>query len=366
MARSWASFATALLLLQACGDEVIEPTDAGTTADAGSFDAGETDAGGTDAAMVDAGGPTDAGPSDEELCFAADADCGFIDDGRGRAIDCGDCTGAGETCGALTPNRCAVGECVPRTCEDFAITCGSIGDGCDGTLECGTCDAGLTCTEGVCFDAPDTCDDGRIVNECGGCGPTRFPVGSACGCSSVFRCYTGSRLIDQSLAFCDDGDMDGDVARTLPMTDDSVDEYSEVMGMLDVEPAHPQSAILRSNLAQDTDTYEVYVEDVFTGIFGAEVEVVVPTGYTIELCYEHVQDSILGAAYLTCDVGAVELSTWDECCARSTPADTVVRIETGIAGTSALLDNSGTSRIRVEAVDGPADACVMYTVRYRF
>ena len=46
-------------------------------------------------------------------------------------------------------------ECVPATECAEAVVCGQAGDGCGGTIECGTCDAGETCNAGVC-EAPNT------------------------------------------------------------------------------------------------------------------------------------------------------------------------------------------------------------------
>jgi len=49
--------------------------------------------------------------------------------------------------------------CMPTSCAAQGTTCGSIADGCGGTLTCGTC------------TAPQTCGGGGVANVCGG-GPT--------------------------------------------------------------------------------------------------------------------------------------------------------------------------------------------------
>jgi len=41
-------------------------------------------------------------------------------------------------------------DCVPTTCVAEGYACGNISDGCSGTLDCGTCATGYTCTLGVC------------------------------------------------------------------------------------------------------------------------------------------------------------------------------------------------------------------------
>ena len=40
--------------------------------------------------------------------------------------------------------------CVPDTCASLGYNCGSWGDGCGGTLDCGTCASGYVCTAGTC------------------------------------------------------------------------------------------------------------------------------------------------------------------------------------------------------------------------
>jgi len=73
-------------------------------------------------------------------CAAEGAECGSIEDGCGGSLDCGSCT-APETCGGGgTANVCGTGSCVPLTCEEAGATCGQVDDGCGGELDCGPCD----------------------------------------------------------------------------------------------------------------------------------------------------------------------------------------------------------------------------------
>ncbi|HRI54691.1 MAG TPA: hypothetical protein PLW65_31355, partial [Pseudomonadota bacterium] len=61
-------------------------------------------------------------------------------------IQCGNCTVSGQTCGGGgVPGKCGAPMCTPRTCASANANCGVIGDGCGGTLNCGTCPAGQTC-----------------------------------------------------------------------------------------------------------------------------------------------------------------------------------------------------------------------------
>jgi len=41
--------------------------------------------------------------------------------------------------------------CIPYTCSVLGYGCGTWSDGCGGTLDCGTCASGYTCTSGVCI-----------------------------------------------------------------------------------------------------------------------------------------------------------------------------------------------------------------------
>src|SRR5206468_355790 len=95
-------------------------------------------------------------------CAAQGKDCGTIADGCGGTLTCGACT-APQTCGgAGAANVC--GTCTPTTCAAQGKNCGTIADGCGGTLTCGACTAPQTCGAGVanvCGTAP-TCDDGNL------------------------------------------------------------------------------------------------------------------------------------------------------------------------------------------------------------
>jgi hypothetical protein len=77
--------------------------------------------------------------------------------------------------------------CVPQTCQQQNAQCGSVTDGCNGTLNCGTCAAGLTCQANQCQCKPLTCAQ---LNVCGsadnGCGGT-----INCNCRPGFTCSDG-------------------------------------------------------------------------------------------------------------------------------------------------------------------------------
>jgi hypothetical protein len=65
------------------------------------------------------------------------------------------------------------GVCVPKTCVELGQACGAASDGCGGSLACGTCGAGSTCSSaGQCVCQPSaatelSCGDGRD-DDCDG------------------------------------------------------------------------------------------------------------------------------------------------------------------------------------------------------
>ncbi len=120
--------------------------------------------------------------------------CGTIGDGCRRSLDCGACP-----TGFLCSDGLCIGDetCPRRTSCDVegATYCGAIGDGCGGSLECGGCAEGLSCQGGVCVApgcVPLGCESaaGRFCGtvgdgcggtlECGGC-----PGGGACGGAGI-------------------------------------------------------------------------------------------------------------------------------------------------------------------------------------
>jgi hypothetical protein len=99
------------------------------------------------------------------------------------------------------PNICGNGPCNPATCTMLGYTCGMWPDGCNSTIDCGTCASNLTCGGGgmkgqcgtICvsqtcaqqgFDcgmATDGC--GNVINCGGSC-----PMGQICGAAKANKC----------------------------------------------------------------------------------------------------------------------------------------------------------------------------------
>jgi len=89
-----------------------------------------------------------------------------------QPLNCGSCTPPDTCGGGGTPNVCG---CVPTTCAAQSASCGTIPDGCGGTLSCGTC------------TAPGTCGGDGTPNVCGG----RIPCSGHTDCISTRLCVEG-------------------------------------------------------------------------------------------------------------------------------------------------------------------------------
>ena len=114
-------------------------------------------------------------PCTPTTCTALGYDCGVAADGCGGVLNCGSCTdpqycggGGYSTCGGsngLSPDGSVA--CTPKTCSSLGYTCGVAGDGCGGTLSCGSC------------TAPQYCGGGGF-NQCGGNSGFSADGGVAC------------------------------------------------------------------------------------------------------------------------------------------------------------------------------------------
>jgi hypothetical protein len=153
----------------------------------GSFgDSGNTS---VDSGTPDASMPTgDSGTGCVPLtCTKLKANCGLQGDGCGGSVNCGSCMGT-ETCGGGgVHNQCGgSANCVPKTTCPTGQNCGVASDGCGGSIPCGMC------------TAPATCGGGGTPSQCGQpkCTPlTTCPAGKNCGvisdgCGGTINCGT--------------------------------------------------------------------------------------------------------------------------------------------------------------------------------
>jgi hypothetical protein len=124
--------------------------DGGATGSGGSIAVGSGGSGGGTGGSPDGGCPSS--------CAELDANCGSVTDTRcGGVVQCGDCP-AGMACGVGgTANQCSAvvtpDACSPHTCQGLGLSCGPVGDGCGGTLQCGSCTLPQICggvTPGQC------------------------------------------------------------------------------------------------------------------------------------------------------------------------------------------------------------------------
>ena len=121
--------------------------------------------------------------------------CGTVSDGCGGTLNCGTCQG-NQTCSAS--GQC-ITTCQPKTCANLGYQCGTISDGCGGTLNCGTCQGNQTCSNGSCVtNCQNQCQLGD--KRCSGSG---YQV---CGNYNGDGCAVWGQIVNCGAnQFCQDG-----------------------------------------------------------------------------------------------------------------------------------------------------------------
>ena len=145
-------------------------------------------------------GPDGSVACKAETCASLGYTCGVAGDGCGGTLSCGSCSDP-QYCGGGGYNKCGGNNgllpdggvaCTPKTCASLGYTCGITGDGCGASLNCGTC------------TNPEYCGGGGF-NQCGGnnglspdggvaCTPTTcaalgYNCGQAAdGCGNLLNC----------------------------------------------------------------------------------------------------------------------------------------------------------------------------------
>jgi len=130
------------------------------------------------------------------------------------------CTDTGEVC---VDGQCT---CIPVTCEDQAVDCGGLDNGCGAVVNCGACAPGHICAEGTCVCVPSC--QGKLcgADGCGGsCGQCQEGADCVAGTCQVI-CGDGKCGALESMCACpaDCGDCPGccDNIACLPGNDDLV------------------------------------------------------------------------------------------------------------------------------------------------
>jgi hypothetical protein len=118
-------------------------------------------------------------------CAAAGCNCTLCYDVNYNVVTCpSTCTDACSTGGGTT--------CTPTTCAAQGKNCGTIADGCGGTLSCGTCAAGQTCSANVCVSSGGTGSCAHSVCSIGTALPSSCSSCAGTVCASDSYCCTTS------------------------------------------------------------------------------------------------------------------------------------------------------------------------------
>lgn len=137
-------------------------------------------------------------------CKSQGKTCGTITDGCGGTIQCGANDGkpecpAAQTCGGGGANKCGTSICVPKSCAQLGDDCGLVDDECSGVLNCGVCPTGSTCggagTKNKCGCVADNvaaCKGkqcGTVTNNCGKAVDCgTCAAGTTCGIETPNQC----------------------------------------------------------------------------------------------------------------------------------------------------------------------------------
>jgi hypothetical protein len=126
--------------------------------------------------------------------------CGAAPDGCGGTLQCGTCPST-EYCGGGGFNKCGGSTglapdgavpCAPQSCMSLGYTCGAAGDGCGGSLMCGSCQAPQYCGGGgfnKCGGIAGVAPDGATLCVPRSCAAQNFNCGPAGdGCGNELQC----------------------------------------------------------------------------------------------------------------------------------------------------------------------------------
>jgi N-acetylneuraminic acid mutarotase len=123
-----------------------------------------------------------------KTCSDLGLNCGTVGNGCGGTVTCPSCP-TGQVCGwGSTPNVCTTPTaCVPTTCSAQGLTCGPSGNGCGGSLDCGTCPSPQVCGgggPGTCGVPTSSCAPTTCTALALSCGPAGDGCGGSLNCGS--------------------------------------------------------------------------------------------------------------------------------------------------------------------------------------
>lgn len=191
-----------------------------------------------------------------QACFDVGLNCGTVGDNCGGTIDCGTCSG-NETCGGGgTPNVCGSGGCTPlnqtQACAGQGFNCGTVSDGCSSTFDCGSCGTNETCNANVCESVGCNIDS---------------------DCSSGYICVSGSCVPDGGSGYATfEFDLGSDDSEEFDLIEDGLviveglaDEYTfeltTVYSNGKIKFKIPESSLDRIYIDQPGDTVNVDLDD---------------------------------------------------------------------------------------------------------
>ena len=135
-----------------------------------------------------------------ETCSSLGYTCGVAGNGCGGTVSCGSCTDP-QYCGGGGYNKCGGNNgltadgsvaCTPKTCGQLGYTCGITGDGCGASLNCGSCTNPQYCGGGgfnLCGGNNGFTPDGGVACTPSTCATLGYNCGQAAdGCGGLLNC----------------------------------------------------------------------------------------------------------------------------------------------------------------------------------
>jgi hypothetical protein len=269
-------------------------------------------------------------------CAELGLSCGSAFDGCGAQLDCG-------TCDTTTTGG---GTCVPRTCTG---KCGAIDDGCGHQIDCGGCDTGYACQGQSCV-ATSCAQVGLDQNACSGCGDLPIEPGAACPCGTVASCNAYGQVRCEPSHII-----------TLPATTDSDDNWKVANGTISVIVHDGDNHTYDAPM----DYWSVKADDTIWGVMEPQLQFHGPSNVRLKVCFRASAGNYDVSFPVDCGPG----TSLGGCCAikeiGQTDVSLALRINWGLP-TVTNDDVAAMFDVTTYEVAEPTAACAQYTLRYRF